>query len=281
MLLAVFAAVSLAISGGICWFSGSFTSLAWLWVLPLGFLGSLLALVVLTFLLLWAACAVVDLNKPQEKDSAFYRALSVAVASAVMPLLQMRVKASGLEQVPGDGRFLLVCNHLSDLDPVVLLYYFRRHKISFISKRENSGMFLVGKLMHKMRCQLINRENDREALKTILSCIRLIQEDECSIAVFPEGYTSLDGLLHEFRGGVFKIAQKANVPIVVCTLQNTQYAFGNARRLKPTTVHLHMLGVIPAQELKGVTAIDVSRRVYQMMAEDLGPDLVRQNSENT
>ncbi len=281
MLLAVFALVSLGISGGICWFTGSFASLAWLWVLPLGFLGCLLALAGLTFLLLWGACAVVDLNKPQEKDSAFYRGLALVVISGVMPLLRMRVKTTGMENVPADGRFLLVCNHLSDLDPVTLLYFFRQHRLSFISKWENSGMFLVGKLMHKMRCQLINRENDREALKTILSCIRLIKEDECSIAVFPEGYTSVDGLLHEFRGGVFKIAQKANVPIVVCTLRNTQYVFGNAKRLKPTTVHLHMLGVIPPEELKGVTAIDVSHRVYRMMAEDLGPDLVKQNSENT
>ncbi len=281
MLLAIFALVSLGVSGGICWFGGFFGSMSWLWMLPLGFLGCLLVLCGLTFLLLWGACALVDLNKPQEKDSAFFRTLAVAVISGMMPILQMRVKATGLENVPQEGRFLLVCNHLSDLDPVTLLYYFRRHKLSFISKWENSNMFLVGKLMHKMRCQLINRENDREALKTILSCIRLIKEDECSIAVFPEGYTSVDGLLHEFRGGVFKIAQKAGVPIVVCTLQNTQYVFDNAKRLKPTTVHLHMLGVIPVEELKGVTAIDVSRRVYRMMADDLGPDLVKQNSENT
>lgn len=141
-------------------------------------------------------------------------------------------------------------------------------------------MFLVGKLMHKLQCQLINRENDREALKTILKCVQILKEDKASVAVFPEGYTSVDGLLHPFRCGVFKIAQKANVPIVVCTLQNTQHVFHNAKRLRPTDVELHLLGVIPAEELKGVTAISIGKRVHDMMAADLGPENVLPDTEN-
>ena len=128
--------------------------------------------------------------------------------------------------------------------------------------------------MHMTLCQMINRENDREALKTILQCISILKEDRASICVFPEGYTSEDGLLHPFRPGVFKIAQKAKVPIVVVTLQNTQHVFHNAKRLRPTKVHLHLVDVIPPEELEGVTAVDLSARVHAMMAADLGKDLV-------
>ena len=135
-------------------------------------------------------------------------------------------------------------------------------------------MFVVGKLMHKILCQMINRENDREALKTILKCIKIIKEDKASICVFPEGYTSLDGKLHRFRSGVFKIAQKANVPIVVCTIQNTQNVFHNISHLRPTKVRFHLVAVIPPEELKGVTAVEVGERVHTLMAEDLGPELV-------
>ena len=142
-------------------------------------------------------------------------------------------------------------------------------------------MFVVGKLMHKILCQLINRENDREALKTILRCIQLIREDTASVAVFPEGYTSLDGLLHPFRSGVFKIAIKAKVPIVVCTFQNTQQVFRNAKRLKPTDVHLHLVGVLTPEDVQGMTAVDIGNRVHAMMAEDLGPDLVLKSEETT
>ena len=139
-------------------------------------------------------------------------------------------------------------------------------------------MFLVGKLMHKIMCQLINRENDREALKTILTCVDMLNQDMASIAVFPEGYTSMDGLLHPFRSGVFKIAQRAKVPIVVCTLQNTNKVFRNILRLKSTDVHLHLVGVLTPEEIAGRTAVDVGNQVHAMMAEDLGPELVLQET---
>ena len=186
----------------------------------------------------------------------------------------MRVHTKGLEQTPKAGRFLLVCNHIDNLDPVTLLAFFKGSQLAFISKRENSTMLLVGKLMHKIMCQLINRENDREALKTILTCVRLIQEDEVSVAVFPEGYTSMDGKLHPFRSGVFKIAQKTKVPIVVCTLQNTNKVFKNIAHLKKTDVHLHLLGVLQPEQLEGMTTVDIGNKVHAMMAQDLGPDLV-------
>ncbi len=281
MLLWIIAALSALGSAGLCLATGSFQSLAWLWVLPVSFLGCFLALGALFFLVLWVSCLLVDLKKPQEKISKYYRTITLLAVSAILPIMRMKVRPSGLENIPADGRFLLVCNHLSDFDPVVLIYFFRKKLLTFISKWENSHMFLVGKVMHKLRCPLINRENDREALRTIIHCIQMLRDDECSVGVFPEGYTSMDGLLHEFRPGVFKIAQKAQVPIVVCTVQNTQHVFHNFFRFRSTTIPLHLVRVIPAQELQGVTAVEISRRVYQLMADDLGPDLVAQKSETT
>ena len=246
-------------------------------MLPVSFVGTWLGLFLLAFLFLWLMCAVVRLDKPQEADSPFYRKLADVYIQAVLKILRMRVHTRGLEQTPTEGRFLLVCNHLNDMDPLTLLACFRHSQLAFISKRENQKLFLVGKIMHKLLCQPINRENDREALKTILRCVQILREDQASVAVFPEGYTSRDGLFHGFRNGVFKIAQKAQVPIVVCTLQNTQYVFRNALRLKPTDVHLHLLAVIPPEELKGLTAVAIGDRVHKLMADDLGPENVAES----
>ncbi len=267
-------ALALLAAFGICIGAGGFAGLHWLWLLPVGFVGSLIGLVVLVFLVLWISCAFVNVEKPQKKDNPFYRGLVGFVANLVVWILRMRVDTKGLEQLPQKGRFLLVCNHLSLLDPVLLLAYFRKSQLAFISKRENNSMFLVGKVMHKLMCQLINRENDREALKTIITCIRLIQEDKVSVGVFPEGYIHGDGLLHPFRSGVFKIAQKTKVPIVVCTVQNTPMVQKNMGKLKPTNIHLHIVGVMQPEAYENLTTVDIADRVHGMMAEDLGPDLV-------
>ena len=80
----------------------------------------------------------------------------------------------------------------------------------------------------------------------------------------------MDAHLHKFRNGVFKIAQRAEVPIVVCTLTGTEKAFYNVLRLRRTPVTLHLLEVIPAEDLKGHTTADIGDRVHALMAADLG-----------
>ena len=258
----------------LCLCLGGFESLAWLWLLPVGYIGSLIVTAGLIFLFVRICELAVDPNKPQEEDSKFYRFLVRVIAEAAMPILSVRMHVSGLEKTPKEGRFLLVCNHLNEMDPVVLLHHFRDSQLAFISKRENQNMFVVGRFMHKLMCQLMNRENDREALKTILKCVELIQEDKVSIAVFPEGYIKPDRKLHHFRHGVFKIAQKTKVPIVVCTLQNTQYVFHNGLRLKPTDVHLHLVEVLQPEDYAGMSTVELGTKVYEMMAQDLGPENV-------
>ena len=276
MLLGIVSVLSILIAAAVCFAADAFGTLAWLWVLPVSLLGSFLALAALAFFFLWAVCAVVDLNKPQEKESPFYRKLTKLYLDALVILAQVRIHAEGLEKTPREGRFLLVCNHTHDTDPIVLMKAFPKSQLAFITKRENSEKFLIGKLQHKILCQPINRENDREALKTILKCIQLLKADEVSIGVFPEGYVFPDQKLHHFRNGVFKIAQKAGVPIVVCTLKNTKYIFKNFARLRPTDVELHLLDVIPAEEARACSTVELGERIYQMMAKDLGPELVSQ-----
>lgn len=258
----------------ICLFTGTFQSLSWLWALPVSYLGAFLVTGGLIFLFILVCEHAVDPDKPQEKDSKFYRFLINCIAEAAIPILSVKMHIQGLEKTPKQGRFMLVCNHLNEMDPVVLLRYFKDSQLTFISKRENRNMFVVGRFMHKIQCQLMNRENDREALKTILKCVDIIKEDKASVAVFPEGYIKPDHKLHHFRSGVFKIAQKTKVPIVVCTLQNTQYVFHNGLRLKPTDVHLHLVDVISPEQYQGMTTVDLGNMVYEMMARDLGPENV-------
>ena len=279
MLITVVTVLAAACALGICFLGGGFGSLDWLWLLPVSFLGSFLVLALLVFLFIWVACAVVDTGKPQEKESKFYRWLIDLIVGAALPIMSVRMHTKGLEKIPQGQQFLVVSNHLNEMDPVILFRYFKKNRLVFGSKRENTTMFLVGKLMHKIRCPLINRENDREALKAILRCIELLKEGEVSIGIFPEGHITKDKKLDSLKGGVFKIAQKAQVPVVVCTLQNTHHVFRNAARLKKTDVHLHVVDVIPAEELKGVTAVAVAHRVHKLMADDLGPDLVASGKE--
>ena len=267
----LFALVAAAV---ICALCGGFSSLGWIWMLPVFFALAWLVGAVLALGWLWLLCSRVDLTTPQEEDDPFYRKWMYIYIEALINILQVRTKTSGLEKTPKDGRFLLVCNHLFIADPGIIHHYFKDSQLAFISKKENESLPAIAHFMHRTLCQSIDREDDRQALQVILKCIRIIKDDKASVCVFPEGATSKDGKLHHFRPGVFKIAQKAQVPIVVCILRNTKPILHNGFRLKHTDVELRLLEVIPAADLKGRTAVDISEQVHRIMADDLGPDLV-------
>lgn len=73
----------------------------------------------------------------------------------------------------------------------------------------------------------IDRENPRNAIKTIEKAAQLIEKKEVSIAVYPEGTCGKECVPLPFHNGVFKIAQKASVPIVVAAVQRTEQIHRN------------------------------------------------------
>lgn len=271
MLVYIAALIALVAAGVLYWVTGL------LWVLFAGFFGVFAVTGGLMFFVIWLSCRLVDLEKPTV-DSKYFRAMLTAIAKTIPVILMMRLKVTGLEKLPKNRKVMLVCNHLANLDPVSIQATFPGLHLAYISKQENTDMFLVGKIMHKTLCQLINRENDREALKTILNCISILKEDKASIAVFPEGYINGDGLLHPFRYGVFKIAQRAQVPIVVCTIRNTDHVFENFWKLRPSTVNLDLLDVLYPEDYAGKTTVDIGTQVHKIMADNLGPELVWQGN---
>ena len=260
-----------------CACAGAFASLSWLWMLPVGFGVSFLLLLLVAFLFLLYLCSRVDQNVPQEGDDPLYRKVTNLYIQSLIPVLRVHVKLKGGEKLPAEGRFMLVCNHVSLVDPIMLMYAMPKRQLAFVAKRESRDMFVIGPMMHKLQCQLINRENDKEALKTILRCIQILKEDKASIGVFPEGGINNDLKFHHFRPGVFKIAQKTKVPIVVCTLKGTKDVLPNLAKLKRSDVLVSVLTVIQPEEFENVTTVDLANRIHKIMADDLGPDEVAQD----
>ena len=272
MLIALVLLASLGAACGFCTGMEAFCDFRWLWMLPVSFLVSLVVFALLAVVFFLVASLVVDTRKPQTRDSRFYRRLVEVYLEAARTVLRIRIHTQGLEHVPATGRFLLVCNHCHDSDPAMLLSVLAGKQLAFVAKREVMDYFVVGKLLHKLLGQAVNRENDREALKAIIKCVQLLQEDTASVAVFPEGYIYPDRKLHHFRHGVFKIAKKAKVPVVVCTMTGTKDVFYNILHGKSLDIQLHFLGTIPVEEHENLTTVQLSQQVYDMMAADLGPE---------
>ena len=96
--------------------------------------------------------------------------------------------------------------------------------------------------------------------------------DKGSVCAFPEGYTRKDGKLHPFRSGVFKIAQKTNVPIVVCTIRGTREIFKNLKHFRHTDVDFHLVEVIAPESYAGMNTVELGEMIYEKMIGDLGEE---------
>ena len=224
---------------------------------PVTFLKALLVLIVsflavnILYMLFWAVAGLfIDISKPIKKRSRLFHRGCIGISSLALGYCGVRTKVYGLEKLPKDERFLLVCNHRSLFDPLILMKYLKDYDLAFVGKPEALGLPVVGRVGYGAGCLPIDRANDREALKTILTAVDYLKNDFCSMAIFPEGTRNKsDETVLPFHAGSFKIAQKAGTPVVVAALHGTGDIGKNMFR-RFTDTELHILDVIPAEKVK-------------------------------
>ena len=145
------------------------------WLILLWVLLGCLAVVLAYILLLIISAALVDMKREYEQESRFYRFL--------------------MEKLP-KGRFLMVSNHRSKFDPILSWLVFGDCQIAFISKPENFKVPVFGRLIHRLCFMPIDRDNPRNAVKTINRAVDLLKRDVATVAVYPEGTRNYgEGLL--------------------------------------------------------------------------------------
>lgn len=223
------------------------------------------AVPVLFFLTVAVSVLFVRGDREYTSDNAYFRCLLKMTVWLIVRCCRIRLHISGLEKLP-EGRFLLTGNHLSAFDPLVQWYAMPDKQLAFLSKKENLCIPVFGKLARRCCTRAIDRENPRNALKTIAGAAELIAADAVSVGVYPEGTRSKTGALLPFHNGVFKVAQKANVPIVVAVLQGTEQIRKNAP-WRSTDVYLDIADVIPAQEVCARKTAELGERVRESILE--------------
>ena len=119
----------------------------------------------------------------------------------------------------------------------------------------------------------IDRENPRKAMVTINRAALLLKKQEVSIGVYPEGTRSKKGELLPFHNGVFKIAQKAEALMVVLCITGTEQ-IAKTTPFRPTDVYLDVVKTIQPEEYADMNTVEIAQMVYELMAKDLGPELV-------
>ncbi len=267
-MLKIFAIIS-ALSSVLAALDNLFKPLKLLWVIPTAFIGTYISLILLFALILVIEILITDTSKPMTHSSKWFRYLIHQFLVIAVPLLAVKIHATGLEKVPTDCRFLFVSNHLYDFDPAIFMYCLPKAELAFVGKKEiYKDMVFVSKAMHKLNGLPIDRENNRSAVLTISKAAEQIKNDTVSIGIFPEGYCSFSGELLEFRNGAFKIAKKAHCPIVVATIKNTRQILSNMFRRK-TDIYVDVLSVVSSDTVDELSTAELGEMIHKQMSDNL------------
>ncbi len=228
--------------------------------------GIFAGLIALHLIICFFAGLPVDMSKPCMERKPFYRKVAAITASGLMRIMGARVHISG-QSLP-QGRFLLVSNHLSCFDPIICIDKFRKHELAFVSKPENFKIPLAGRFVHNCNFLPIDRDNARNAMRTINTAAELIKADVCSIGIYPEGTRSKDGRLGAFHDGVMRIATKSKVPIAVVTVRGTEKIARNFP-FKPTDVVMNIEKIITPEEYSGLGYHELADMIHEIMEKSL------------
>ena len=141
-----------------------------------------------------------------------------------------RFKITGDENIPLQGPALLTCNHLSFIDPVLLMAASPR-PIYFVMDHRIFSIPVLGWLFKLAKAIPIAPRAENPALyEAAFERAAQVLRDGDLLAVFPEGGLTQDGELRAFKGGIMKILANAsrdglNVPVIPMALTNLWGSF--------------------------------------------------------
>ncbi|WOO41846.1 AMP-binding protein [Rubellicoccus peritrichatus] len=186
-----------------------------------------------------------------------------------------RIRSKGWDNLPTEGGAVLICNHVSYVDAVLLAIASPR-RIRFLSLDTLQKVPVVGTFLRLADVIPVSPERSKDAIRL---AVEHAKRGEI-VGIFPEGHLTRDGHVHEFQRGYELIARRAGVPVVpVCLdgLWGSIFSFKGGRFFKkwpsrlPYRVSIQVGASFNAREMNPETA--------RQTILDMGADAFAQRPE--
>jgi len=136
-----------------------------------------------------------------------------------------RLRLKGTEHIPTEGAALLVCNHVSFIDAVLLMAVSPR-PVRFLMDHRIFRTPVLGWLFRLAKAiPVAPQKDDPQAYERAFAEASAVLRDGELLAIFPEGGITRDGTLQPFKGGVMKILERDPVPVIPMALNQLWGSF--------------------------------------------------------
>ncbi len=184
-----------------------------------------------------------------------------------------KVKVKGLENIPEKGPCVLVCNHVSYVDSLIIGGYVRR-PVRFVMYYKIFQIPVLSFIFKTAKAIPIAGRSEDEALlnKSMYQIQEALDEGEV-VCIFPEGKLTSNGEMNEFKAGIEKIIEQSKVPVVPMALQGLWHSLFSRKKVNKFIDRLKRLrtsvGLVVNEP---IAAKDVTKEVLQQKVTELRGD---------
>ena len=249
-------------------------SYAWYFhvLISLGFaIGYLLIEIIIFFISAYLIGLPIKKDEIATKYSPKYRKIYDFYVSLALSLFGVYVVVNGLDKLPRDTNFVIVQNHLSNIDPMLSSVVFKNYPLIFISKESLFHIPFFGKYISRIGYIKLKRKACKEDVSEMKRAHEWIQNNECSIALYPEGQRNKNypnPKLLDFKDGGVGLAKSSHKPLVISTIQGTE-KINDKLLLKIHKIQIDILDVISEDEIECLPAKEINDRIINTMLSSI------------
>ena len=183
----------------------------------------------------------------------------------------IRIEVEGLERIPAARPCIFMANHVSNLDPPVLLPLIPG-QTSVLLKESLMRIPILGTAMRLGRFVPVGRSGSRESARASITAAAEVIRSGLHLAVFPEGTRSPDGHLSSFKKGPFFLATQTGAPVIPVALAGTERMMRKGSfAITPGVVRLSFLS--PIDPTHFASREELMAAVHGAIADALPPEL--------
>jgi len=202
--------------------------------------------------------------------SLLYR-VAMWVTNAGVRAAGIKIDIRGFENIPAGRSCIFMSNHVSNLDPPVMIPLLPGRS-SVLLKKELMNIPILGRAMRMAKFVPVERGSRRDAAKASVEAAAEALRSGLHIIVYPEGTRSPDGRLSAFKKGPFFLAQETQAPIVPIALSGTQSMMRKGSyAITPGLARIQLLPVVEPSRYE--TREELLLAVRNAIAGALPPDM--------
>ena len=191
----------------------------------------------------------------------WYRLVRVVMDGLVR--LYFRTHFKGVENVPDEGAYLLLCNHQSWIDPILCAGRIRNRQLCFFARDTLFKNRIIGSMLRSVNAIPVKRgEADIAAMKRVIDRLK----NGKIVCMYPEGTRTRDGRIAQIKPGSTFLCRRGRAGVIPMVIEGMYDAWPRDKKYpKPGKVHVKFAEPMSYEQVKSLSEDEFNDTITTLM----------------